>query len=230
MTTGSQLHTSVFDQNRRLTRARTVHHAHASTLQFQFEIHARLFIYFPDPSLLRKKAKALSPLFNLHACQCPRMFIYISFIRLFSQVCFQIRWDLEKKGEDARGGCRHTRPQCPSVNSISASICVCVCVCSVLLYSPPLGSLGWWPLYVAPLSHSFKSRSFACHTLPFDTHTGGHSHSAWHAISLKRQQTQMWQQINFVWPRSTQGRKHMHKSLLRITFTTAFGPPANSGW
>lgn len=57
VTTGSQLHTSVFDQNRRLTHARTVQHVHASTLQFQFEILARLFIYFPNPSLLREKLK-----------------------------------------------------------------------------------------------------------------------------------------------------------------------------
>lgn len=80
---------------------------------------------------------------------------------------------------------------------------MCV-VCYSIVH--PWGPGGWWPLYVAPLSHSFTSRSLACHTLPVDTHTGRHSHGAWHAVSLKRQEAQMWQQINFVWPRSTQGR------------------------
>lgn len=79
---------------------------------------------------------------------------------------------------------------------------MCV-VCYSMVH--PWGPGGWWPLYVAPLSHSFTSRSLACHTLPVDTHTGRHSHGAWHAVSLKRQETQMWQPINFVWPRSTQG-------------------------
>lgn len=125
VTTGSQLHTSVFDQNRRLTRTRTVQRVHASTLRFQLETHAHLFIYFPNPSLLRgkKKAKVASPLFNLHACQCLRMFIFISFIRLSGQVCFQIRRDLGKKNEKMLGG-GLTRPPCPSVNSMSAAMCV----------------------------------------------------------------------------------------------------------
>lgn len=43
------------------------------------------------------------------------------------------------------GGCRHTRPQCPSVNSISASICVCVvCHCMVHPWGPWGGGLCMW--------------------------------------------------------------------------------------
>lgn len=126
-----------------------------------------------------------SPLFNFHACQRLRMFIFISFMLLPCRVCFEIRRDLEwgkkKQEEDCgwgavaggKGGVwflqthvtRDAGPQCSSVNSMFVPTYVSACVC-VAQYCAvqPLGSRGWWPLYVAPLSHPFTSHCFGCHT------------------------------------------------------------------
>ncbi len=103
-----------------------------------------------------------------------------------------------------------TGPQCPSVNSmcVCPHSCLCVCVVQYCIVQP-LGSCGWWPLYVALLSHPFTSHCFACHTHR-NTHRERHTQGAWPAMSLKSQEAQMWQQINVVWPRSTHRSTHTH--------------------
>lgn len=128
-TTGSQLHTSVFDQNRRLThthiRARALKHTQRnfeSTLAPSFS--SKLISF-------RQIAKVASPLFNLHACQCLRMFIFISFMCLFRRVCFEIRRDLEKEGEDAgrgvvagrMGGCVMVTNTCDKRHGTPVPLC-----------------------------------------------------------------------------------------------------------
>lgn len=103
----------------------------------------------------RQMAKVASPLFNLHACQRLRMFIFISFMCLFSPVCFEIpnpqgsgetgrRCWVRSRGAQGRGWQRrltsNTGPQCPSVNI--------VCVCCAVLHSPALHSPAHGVLWV----------------------------------------------------------------------------------
>ena len=78
-TTGSQLHTSVFDQSRRL-RAHT--HTHALSLT-----HTYTLFSFQTHLFLRNRKHGGSH-FNFHACQCLRMFMYffIYFVCLFEFV------------------------------------------------------------------------------------------------------------------------------------------------
>lgn len=169
-------------------------------------------------------AKVASPLFNLHACQRLRMFIFISFMRLSGRVCFEIRGDLGKRGrrcwvrsrgrEEEWGGRRwlkthvtnDTGPQCPSVNSMCGCPHVCLCVCSAVLYGPAPGVL--W--VVAPVCGSAVTSLYepSFRLSRTQKRTQRDTRGAWPAMSLKSQETQMWQQINVVWPRSTHRSTH----------------------
>jgi len=111
-TTGSQLHTSVFDQNRRCThthtRARALPHldiARARTCartrrNFRFQIPTRSFIHFQTRLLLANGRSGISALListpvNVEEC------LYLFHYSLSRRVCFEIRGDPEKEEDDA---------------------------------------------------------------------------------------------------------------------------------
>ena len=112
-------------------------------------------------------------------------------------------------------------PHWPSVNSMCVSTFVSASVVQDCIVRA-LGSCGWWPLYVALLSHPFTSHLFACHTHR-SAHRHTHTHGAWPAMSLKSQEAQMWQQINVVWPRSTHRSTHTltHPTLMHESCCTS---------
>lgn len=105
--------------------------SHAAFPVFQLRQSALAPSFSSKLISFRQIAKVASPLFNLHACQCLRMFIFISFMCLFRRVCFEIRRDLEKEGEDAgrgvvagrMGGCVMVTNTCDKRHGTPVPLC-----------------------------------------------------------------------------------------------------------